>query len=226
MTRLAFRHGYIIHSMTPSELLDSLNYRYATKQFERARTIPDEVWQVLEQSLVLSPSSFGLQPWRFLVIDSPDLRERLRKHSWNQSQITDAARLVVFTTRTDLTEPDVDRFMNHLAVVQGREPATLEGYRNIVVSFAAAMNREARHAWNARQTYIALGQFMTAAAVLGIDTCPIEGFDPVGYNEELDLIDSGYSVSVVCAVGYRSPEDKYAATPKARFPIGEMIEHR
>jgi len=212
--------------VTPSQLLDSLNFRYATKKFDPARQIPDDEWEVLEQSLVLSPSSFGLQPWKFIVIDDPALRDRLRQHSWNQSQITEASRLVVFTTRTDLTEPDVDRFMTRLAVVQDRDPSTLEGYRNIVVSFASAMNRESRHAWNARQTYIALGQFMTAAAVLGIDTCPIEGFDPAGYDAELDLIDTGYATSVVCAAGYRSPEDKYASTPKARFPHAELIEHR
>jgi nitroreductase len=212
--------------MTPSQLLDSLNFRYATKKFDPARQIPDEEWEVLEHSLVLSPSSFGLQPWKFIVINDPELRGRLRQHSWNQSQITEASRLVVFTTRTDLTEPDVDRFMTRLAAVQDRDPSTLEGYRNVVVSFAATMNREARHAWNARQTYIALGQFMTAAAVLGIDTCPIEGFDPAGYDAELDLIDTGYATSVVCAAGYRSPEDKYADTPKARFPHEELIEHR
>lgn len=212
--------------MTPSALLQSLNFRYATKVFDPERQIPEDAWEVLEQALVLAPSSFGLQPWKFLVINSPDLRARLRKHSWNQAQITDASRLVVFTTRTDLTEPDVDRFMSRLAAVQGREPETLDGYRNIVVSFAAAMNREARHSWNARQTYIALGQFMTAAAAIGIDTCPIEGFDPSGYDEELELTGSDYTTTVVCAAGYRSGDDKYATTPKARFPLEELIEHR
>ena len=212
--------------MTPSELLSSLNFRYATKKFDPTRQIPEEEWEVLEHSLVLAPSSFGLQPWKFIVINSPELRTRLRQHSWNQSQITEASRLVVFTTRTDLTEPDVDRFMTRLAAVQGRDASTLEGYRNVIVSFASAMNREARHAWNARQTYIALGQFMASAAVLGIDTCPIEGFDPAGYDAELELGDTGYATSVVCAAGYRSVEDKYAATPKARFPHEELIEHR
>lgn len=212
--------------MSPSELLAALHFRYATKQFDSERKIADETWEVLEQALVLAPSSFGLQPWKFIVINDSDLRTRLRQHSWNQSQITDASRLVVFTTRTDMTEPDVDRFMSRLAAVQDRDPATLEGYRNIVLSFAAAMNREARHAWNSRQTYIALGQFMTAAAMVGVDTCPIEGFDPAGYDEVLELTGSGYTTSVACAAGYRSPADKYAAAPKARFPLEELIEHR
>ena len=88
------------------------------------------------------------------------------------------------------------------------------------------MTPEARHAWNMRQTYIALGQFMTSAAVLGIDTCPLEGLEPAGYDAVLGLAGSGYATSVACAVGYRSADDKYATTPKARFPLEEIIEHR
>ena len=77
-----------------------------------------------------------------------------------------------------------------------------------------------------RQTYIALGQFMTSAAVLGIDTCPLEGLEPAGYDEILGLAGSGYATSVACAAGYRSAEDKYASVPKSRFPLEEIIEHR
>lgn len=212
--------------MTPATLLDSLNFRYATKAFDPAREIPDEQWKALEQALLLSPSSFGLQPWKFLVINDKDLRAALRKASWNQSQITDASRLVVFTTRTDLTELDIDRFIKRMAHVQGADPSDLAGYRGVIANFAAAMPQDARLNWNSRQVYIALGQFMTAAAAIGIDTCPIEGFDPTSYNEILGLTDTDYATTVVCAVGYRSPDDKYAASPKVRFPQNEVIEHR
>lgn len=212
--------------MTPAKLLESLQFRYATKKFDAERKIPAEIWAVLEQSLVLTPSSFGLQPWKFLVIGDPALRLELKGKSWGQSQITDASHLVVFTTRTDMTEADVDRFMGSLASVQERTPESLSGYRNVIAGFAAAMTPEARHAWNMRQTYIALGQFMTSAAVLGIDTCPLEGLEPAGYDAVLGLAGSGYATSVACAVGYRSPDDKYASTPKARFPLEEIIEHR
>lgn len=212
--------------MTPDQLLDSLKFRYATKQFDATRKISDAEWTALEQSLVLTPSSFGLQPWKFIVVKDTELRDRLRKRSWNQSQVTDASHFVVFTTRTDLTEADVDRFFVTLAAAQGRDIESFAGYRNVVVSFASAMTQESRHAWNVRQAYIALGQFMTAAALLGIDTCPMEGIEPAGYDEELGLTGTGYATSVACAVGYRSPEDKYAEAPKARFPHAEVIEHR
>ncbi len=212
--------------MSPDELLDSLKFRYATKQFDPARRIGDEDWAALEQSLVLTPSSFGLQPWKFIVVKDPELRARLRKRSWNQSQVTEASHFVVFTVRTDMTEEDVDRFFQTLAAAQGREPESLAAYRNVVLSFAGAMSPENRRAWNIRQVYIALGQFMTAAALLGIDTCPMEGMEPAGYDEELGLAGSGYATAVACAVGFRSAEDKYAATPKARYPHAEVIEHR
>ncbi len=212
--------------MTPEKLLESLKFRYATKQFDPAKKIPRAEWEVLEHSLVLTPSSFGLQPWKFLVIDSPELREELRKKSWGQSQITDASHLVVFTTRTDMGEPDLDRFFSSLAVDQGRTPESLAGYRKVVAGFASAMTPEARHAWNMRQTYIALGQFMTSAAVLGIDTCPLEGLEPAGYDDVLGLAGTGYATSMACAAGYRSADDKYASVPKSRFPLEEIIEHR
>ncbi len=212
--------------MTPSQLLSSLNFRYATKRFDPSKKIPADLWAVLEEALRLAPSSFGLQPWKFLVIGDPALRERLRAASWGQSQVTDASHLVVFTTRTDLDENDIDRWIACLSVIQNREPAMLEGYRKIIAGFAGAMPAENRRAWNTRQNYIALGQFMTAAAVAGVDTCPLEGIDAAAYDEILSLRDSGYATACACAAGYRSPDDAYAALPKARFPRDEVIEHR
>lgn len=219
-------HFLLPFPMSPDELLDSLKFRYATKRFDPSRQIPEAEWSALEQSLVLTPSSFGLQPWKFIVVNDPDLRARLKARSWNQSQVTDASRFIVFATRTDLTEADVDRFFATLAEAQGRDLESLAGYRNVVIAFTTAMTQESRHAWNMRQAYLALGQFMTAAATLGIDTCPMEGMEPAGYDEELGLVGTGYATAVACAVGYRSSEDQYAAAPKARFPHAEVIEHR
>ena len=212
--------------MTSEKLLESLRFRYATKQFDATKKIQQAEWEALEHSLVLTPSSFGLQPWKFLVIDSPELRADLRAKSWGQSQITDASHLVVFTTRTDMDEDHIGRFFTALSEHQGRSLESLAGYRKVVSGFAAGMSQEARHAWNIRQTYIALGQFMTSAAVLGIDTCPLEGLEPAGYDEVLGLAGSGYATTMACAAGYRSADDNYASVPKSRFPLAEVIEHR
>lgn len=210
--------------MAPSELLSALNFRYATKAFDPGKAIPSETWEALLESLVLAPSSFGLQPWRFIVVEDPVLRAELRKVSWGQSQVTDAAKLVVFTSRDDLTPEDTSRWLDRLSEVQGQDPATFEGLRKVIDGFANNMTVEQRHAWNVRQTYLALGQFMTSAAVLGIDTCPLEGLDPASYDNILALDGSGYATCVACAVGYRTADDHHAARPKARFPRQDVIE--
>ena len=212
--------------MTPTELTSALNWRYATKSFDSSKSIPEDAWQALLESLVLAPSSFGLQPWKFIVVSNPETRQRLRENSWGQPQVTDADKLVVFTSRTDMTPKDIQRWIDRLSEVQKQSPEELKGYAGIVEGFCQRMSPEARHNWNVRQTYIALGQFMAAAATIGIDTCPLEGIDPTGYDHELGLAGTGYATCVACAIGYRAADDKSATRPKARFVQSEVIsEH-
>lgn len=208
---------------TPQDLQSALRSRYATKQFDPTRKLTAEAWQALVDALVLAPSSFGLQPWKFLIVNDPGVREKLRAVSWNQSQVTDADRLVVIASRTDMTAADIDRWMARLSAVQGRPADQLAAYRGMIDGFANAMDATTRHHWNSRQCYIALGQLMTAAAVMGVDTCPLEGIDRAAYDEILGLGDAEYATVVACAVGYRSDADAYAQKPKARFPHGEVI---
>jgi nitroreductase len=211
---------------SPAELLASLRFRYATKQFDPSRKIPADAWEVLEQSLLLSPSSCGLQPWKFLVINTPELRESLKAASWGQSQVTDASHFVVYLTRTDFSDTDLDRWMECLAAAQGSTVESLSGYRSMITGLVTTMLPDQISAWNANQSYIALGQFMASAATLGIDTCPMEGLSPLAYDEILGLADTGYRTVFACAAGYRAATDKYALMPKARFPLAEVIEHR
>lgn len=213
--------------ITSPDLLDALTWRYATKQFDSERKIPTETWAVLERALVLTPSSYGLQPWTFLVIDDPALRQELRPFSWNQAQITEASHLVVFLARRRIEDRDLDRLITATAAARGLEPESLAGYRELMHKDLVAGPRSARiEVWSSNQTYIALGNFMTAAALLGVDTCPIEGFSPPDYDRLLALEDTPYRSCVVCAAGYRSANDKYAALAKVRYPLEELIEHR
>jgi nitroreductase len=209
--------------LSPEEILDSLNFRYATKAFDRSKKIPANVWQSLQSSLVLTPSSFGLQPWKFMIISSPEIREKLKAASWGQPQLTDASHLVVFTVRTDLTQVDIDEWIHRLSEVQGTPVENLAPLAGMISSFTGSMDVATRQAWNTRQAYIALGQLMTSAAFLGIDSCPLEGISPADYDAVLGLKDSGYATAVACALGYRSPDDKYASMPKARFPASRVI---
>ena len=209
--------------LDPAHLGAALRWRYATKKFD-TRRLPDAIWKVLADSLVLAPSSYGLQPWRFLVVEDPAVRARLREHSWNQGQVTDASHLVVFLRRIDTPAAEVDRFAARMAEVRGVPAAQVEPYRQLMLAnVAQGMSPEVQREWAARQVYLALGQFMTSAAVLGVDTCPLEGITPSKYNEILGLEGSGYETVVACVVGYRAADDAYAQAAKVRFPAAEMI---
>lgn len=210
----------------PSDtLLAALRWRYATKGFDPARKIPADLWETLEESLVLTPSSFGLQPWKFLVINDPGVRANLLAESWGQKQVAEASHYVVLTARTDITIADVDVWMARMAEVQDTPPEALSGLKGVIQGYAQSLTHEARHSWNIRQAYIALGQLMAAAALLGIDACPMEGLSPAGYDHILNLEGSGYATVVACALGYRSDDDRYAAIPKARFERAKIISH-
>ena len=210
----------------PGAVVEALTWRYATKAFDPSRKIPQEDWAALEQSLILAPSSYGLQPWKFLVITEPTLRERLKAHSWNQRQVTECSHFVVFAAALDITEPDVQRWVARMAEVRGVPQESLHSYKEMMVG---DLVKGPRHAWiqewTARQTYIALGTFMTAAALLGIDTCPMEGIDPAQYDAVLGLPASGYRALCACAAGYRAADDKYAALPKVRYSPADVVQY-
>lgn len=211
----------------PDTLITALNWRYATKVFDPARKIPEADIKALEQSLVLTPSSFGLQPYRFLVVTDPGLRAKLREASWGQAQITDCSHLVIFLARKQMTEADVDRLIQRTTQVRGGKVEDLAGYRSMMMNSLVTGPRAATVAeWAARQTYIALGQLMASAALLGLDACPMEGLDPNQYDEILGLKGTPFHTVVACATGYRSREDKYAALAKVRFPAEDLVERR
>lgn len=200
------------------QLLGQLNWRYATKQFDPNKKISAADWATIEEALLLSPSSGGLQPWKFIVVTDPALRAKLRPASYGQAQITDASHLVVFAAKDNFNEADVDAHIKQIAKVQGAPVEALAPLRGMLVGgIVQAMDVPARNSWARNQTYIALGNLLTSAALLGIDACPMEGFDRAQYDEILGLKAKGYASAVIATVGYRAATDKYAATPKVRF---------
>lgn len=209
--------------LTPSDLLEQLHWRYATKQFDSSKSIPSDTWSVLEESLVLTPSSFGLQPWHFFVIKSQDVKTELLPHSWGQKQVTDCSHFVVLAAKTSMTETEIDGFLNRTAEIRGGKIDALNPYRDMMVGFTSQMDDAAILQWAKLQTYIALGQLMTSAAILGIDACPMEGIIPAEYDRILGLEEKGLTTSVACALGYRSDDDKYATATKVRFDKSEIL---
>lgn len=211
------------NTLSPSDLSAALRWRYATKKFD-PRRLSDAQWAALADSLVLAPSSFGLQPWRFLVVEDPSVRARLREHSWNQTQVTDASHLVVFLRRAATTEADINRHIARIGEVRGVPLDKLEAYRQLMVAnVAQGKSPDVQREWAARQVYIALGQFMAAAAAIGVDTCPLEGIDPARYDEILGLRGSGHETVVACVAGFRAADDAYAQAAKVRYPAGEVL---
>lgn len=205
-------------------LLRQLRWRYATQKFDAARKISDAQWHTLEQVLVLTPSSFGLQPWKFFVVTNPMLREKLVATAWKQRQVADASHLVVMSRSTRFGTDDVHRYIDRVAHVRGVAPDTLADFKKMLLGFFN--NPPPGHdvkEWATRQIYIALGNFITSTSLMGIDTCPMEGFDQPAFDAVLGLTEMGFESVVLCPAGYRAADDPRAILPKVRFDHGEVI---
>ncbi|HUB24145.1 MAG TPA: NAD(P)H-dependent oxidoreductase [Tepidisphaeraceae bacterium] len=207
------------------EVLKHLNWRYATKRFDPSRRLSSHDLETLKKAVTLAPSSFGLQPWKFFVVTDPDVRKELRAAAWDQPQIVEASHLVVLATRQGLGPADIQRHIDHIARTRGVPAESLSHINQMMLGFVSGQPREKVDAWAARQVYIALGVLLSTAAMLGIDACPMEGFEPEKFNEILGLGKHGYSATVLCALGYRAADDQYANMKKVRFPTEEVVVH-
>jgi nitroreductase len=199
-------------------LISQLNWRYAVKKFDNTKKIAESDWNILEEVLRLTPSSYGLQPWKFLIVQNPEVRKKLTPVSWGQSQVEDCSHYVVLATLKKMDESYVDNFMKTIADTRGVPVSSLDGFKkNIVSTWVNGPQAVGLQAWTQRQSYIAMGSLMTAAALMGIDTTPMEGFDPLKYDEILNLKDSDYKTVAAVACGYRHSEDPLARHKKVRF---------
>jgi len=214
-------------TISTEDLLEQLKWRYAVKEFDPDRKIPEETITALEESLVLTPSSFGLQPWKFIIVEDQKIKDQLPAISWNQPQPKDCSHMVALAIKRNFAEADVIGFIDCLAESRGVSVESLEGYKGFAAGFVAQGVSEGwiEH-WSTHQVYIAVGQLMASAALLGIDACPMEGIQADKYDEVLGLDGIEYHVVLGCALGYRSENDKYATMKKARYPKERLIERR
>src|SRR5258708_32862871 len=213
-------------TINSNQLLEQLNWRYATKQFDPNRKISTSDWTTLEEALRLTPSSGGLQPWKFIVVTDPAIRAKLHPGSYGQPQITDASHLVVFAAKTNFNEADVDAHLQNVARIQGVPVESLAQFRGMLVGgIVQSQDEAARNAWARNQAFIALGNLLTSAALLGIDACPMEGFDRAQYDEILGLKAECYASAVIATLGYRAATDQSASAPKVRFPKEQVFAH-
>lgn len=211
---------------TNAAVEEALNWRYAAKKFDPARKIPATDWETLTRSLVYAPSSYGIQPWKFLVVENPAVRSRLREVSWNQSQVTDASHLVVLVAKESVTHADVERYLNRIREVRDVPADSLAAFRQMLnTNLVEGMPAEKALGWSQRQTYIAMGFLLETAALLKIDSTPMEGLDPAAYDRILELTGSGWRTVAAVALGYRHADDGFQAAKKVRYPENELITY-
>ena len=205
-------------------ILDKLKWRYAVKSYDRSKKVSDADMEVLEEAILLAPSSFGIQPYKAFVITDPSIRERLKPAAYGQTAVTDASHLIVFAYKKTLGEEDIDQFIDRIVEVRGQTRESLSALEEAVrASVTRAVDGGYIETWNSRQAYIALGLLVQTAALLNIDATPMEGFDPQKVNEILGLTD--HSAVAIAAVGYRDAENDWLASlPKVRKPKSELIE--
>jgi nitroreductase len=205
------------------DIIKALNWRYATKAFDPAKKVSESDFETIIESMRLSASSYGLQPWKFIVVSNPEVRAKIRAAAWDQTQVTDASHLVVLTVRNDVNEAFVDKYIQSISEVRGVPVASLQGYSDMMKGALKSRTPEKVQIWASRQVYIPLGTALLTAATMKIDACPMEGFDNDKVDEILGLDRLGVWSIAILTVGYRSADDKTAEYKKVRYAKEEVV---
>lgn len=212
-----------IQNQQTQNLISNLNWRYATKAFNPSKKVSPEEIEGLMETTILAPSSFGLQPFKIVLVSNSELKEKLKGASYGQSQVADCSHLVIFCVKTKIDENDVKEFIVSTAKIRGIEIESLKGYHDTILSFIKNKDQASLTTWAQKQIYIALGFLLESAAQMKIDTCPMEGFNPSQFDQILGLKDHGLTSTVICTVGYRSEDDITSEYKKSRFSMEDMV---
>eukprot|EP00842_Homolaphlyctis_polyrhiza_P002347 jgi/Hompol1/3112/HPOL_006380-RA len=203
--------------MNSDELLKSLSWRYATKSFDPTKKISDKDFAALKESLRLAPSSLNVQPWLFLEINSKDVLAKLAAAAaFNKAKFETASNIIILARLKTVTPAYLEALFAQTSAEKEIPRDKLAGFEKMVNSGVSSKTPEQQAEWSARQTYIALGVLLASSAYLGIDACPMEGFDSVAFDSILGLDNSDYGSVVVVALGYRSSDDKTQFSKKVR----------
>lgn len=212
-------------SITSTDLLKQLEWRYAVKKFDASKKIPEETWAALERALILTPSSYGLQPYKFLLVQNAAIRKELTPFSWKQTQVSDCSHFVVFAGVKTVTQQTLDHYLDAICKTRQVTRDSMKDYEKGMQSDLISGPRSKMiPEWSARQAYIALGNLMTSAAALHVDACPLEGISPPDYDRILGLTNTNYQTLCALALGYRHSEDWLSKLKKVRFDSSELIQ--
>ena len=206
-----------------NKIIEDLNWRYATKKYNTTKKISAQDFNIIKESLRLSPSSFGLQPFKYIVVENKELREELKVHSFNQSQITDASHMIVFCSLIDIKENHIDQYIENIAKTRSQEIEKIVGFGDYMKKEIFPMDKSLLANWNSKQAYIALGQVLHTCANLRIDATPMEGFKADKYDEILGLTEQNLKSILVCAFGYRSSDDLNSSLLKVRKSHNDLF---
>lgn len=206
-------------------LIEKLNWRYATKKFDTAKKLSSEQLDTLLTAIQLAPSSFGLQSYKVLVVEDPAIRAQLRDAAYGQSQLTDASQVIIFASETVIDSALVNKYVDRIAEVRHMERVHLGAYEDTMVGTVNRLAEDQKMTWSNKQAYIALGVLLTAAADLGIDACPMEGFQAGKFDEILGLKALGLTTTVIAPIGFRAEDDTYSHLAKVRRPKSELFIH-
>lgn len=206
-----------------SNFIENQNWRYATKKFDPDKKVSPEDLDFLKKAIRLSTSSYGLQPYKVLIIENPEIKEKLRPACWNQSQITDASQVIIFANILNFGNNEIDAYISNLAQTRGINIDNVQGYADFMKMKISNLTEEKRNIWTAKQTYLALGNLINAAAEMKIDVTPMEGFESEEVNKILSLNEKGLNASLMATIGYRHKEDEAQHNIKVRKPESELF---
>lgn len=205
------------------QIISALSWRYAVQAFDATKKVSDKDLKTILESARLAPSSFGLEPWKFIVVENPDMRAKVSQAGYGQPKITEASHLIVIARPTDSRSHIVSDRIARTAKIQQMEVSALDGFKQMLDGTVGGKDDAALDAWNKSQTYIALGIMMETASLLQIDNAAMEGFDPKGVDEVLGLSAKHLTTTTMLAIGYRG-EDVSAPRPKVRREFDEVVE--
>lgn len=196
--------------------LKNQNWRYATKKFDATKKITAEDLDILKEAIRLSSSSYGLQPYKVILVENPELRAKIQPSAWGQSQIVEASHLIVFANEINFGTIGIDDYIKNASETRAIPAESLQGYADFMKANITALSEDNRNNWTAKQTYLALGNLLNAAAELKIDVTPMEGFVPAEVNEILELEALGLNATLIATLGYRHEDDATQYYKKVR----------
>ena len=200
-------------------IIDALEWRYAVKKFNEEALLSEQQLEAVKKAFNLSASSYGLQPYKLVMLQNKALQERLLPHSYNQKQVVQASAVLVFCIRKDIDSSYIDGYFGLIASARGQTPESLDGYKNFMKSTLVGKTPAEMSLWATNQVYLNMGTLLTACAAMEIDSCPMEGFSPAGYSEVLELDKMGLEAVLVMPIGIRASDDSVAILKKVRKPL-------